>query len=67
PANYDPLGRATERVSDIIMLDREVRTSKEVFNAANYPAGNKENLAAADQWDNDKSKPIKKIVTALDK
>ncbi|HIE8941905.1 TPA: phage capsid protein, partial [Klebsiella quasipneumoniae subsp. quasipneumoniae] len=25
------------------------------------------NLAAADQWDNDASKPIKKIVTALDK
>lgn len=44
PANYNPLGRATERVSDIIMLDREVRTSKEVFNAANYPVGNKENL-----------------------
>ncbi|MDU4365691.1 MAG: phage capsid protein, partial [Klebsiella oxytoca] len=41
--------------------------SKEVFNAANYPVGNKENLAAADQWDNDASKPIRKIVTALDK
>ncbi len=67
PANYDPLGRATERVSDIILLDREVRTSKEVFNPANYPVGNKENLAAADQWDNDASKPIKKIVAALDK
>ncbi|HID4045053.1 major capsid protein [Serratia marcescens] len=67
PANYDPLGRATERVSDLILLDREVRTSKEVFNPANYPTGNKETLAAADQWSNDASKPIKKIVSALDK
>lgn len=67
PANYDPLGHAAERVSDIILLDREVRTSKEVFNAANYPVGNKDNVAAADQWDNAASKPIKKIVAALDK
>lgn len=67
PANYDPLGRAAERTSDLILLDREVRTSKEVFNAANYATGNKEILAAADQWSNDTSKPIKKITTALDK
>ncbi|KHS86519.1 phage capsid protein [Pectobacterium carotovorum] len=67
PQNYDPLGRATEQVSDLIELDREVRTARVVFSAATYPAGNKEVVAAADRWDEATSKPIKKIVTALDK
>lgn len=61
------MGRAAERTSDLILLDREVRTSREVFSAANYATGNKETLSGDDQWNNDKSKPIKKITTALDK
>lgn len=67
PQNYDPLGRASEQVSDLIELDREVRTARVVFSAATYPTGNKEVIATADQWNQADSKPIKKIVTALDK
>ena len=32
PANYNPLGRATEQTTNLIVLDREVRTSALVFN-----------------------------------
>lgn len=67
PANYDPLGRATERTTDLILLDREVRTSKEVFNPTNYSANNKEALAGTAQWSHDSSKPLKAVMTALDK
>ncbi|MCH5051197.1 phage capsid protein [Pectobacterium aquaticum] len=67
PKNYDPLGRAAEQVSDLIELDREVRTARTVFSANTYSASNKENVAAAAQWDKPDSKPIRSIVTALDK
>lgn len=38
--NYNPLGRATETTTDLILLDRELRVAKTVFNAANYLAAN---------------------------
>jgi hypothetical protein len=46
----DPLGKATEGISNLIMLDREVRTADLVFAAATYPAGNKVQLSTTDQW-----------------
>lgn len=67
PKNYDPLGRAAEQVSNLIELDREVRTAKTVFSANSYATANKETVATAAQWDKPDSKPIKSIVTALDK
>jgi hypothetical protein len=66
PAGYNPLDRATENVSDLIALDREVRTAGVVFNAANYGAANKTQLAGATQWSHADSDPITDIATALD-
>ncbi|MUI52382.1 phage capsid protein, partial [Pseudomonas aeruginosa] len=44
PTNYNPLGHATEQTTNLILLDREARTSKLVFNPNSYAAGNKRTL-----------------------
>lgn len=68
PAGIDPRGRATEGLTDLILLDREVRTANLVFNAATYPAGHKETLAGNAQFsDFANSDPIGVISDALDK
>ena len=69
PQGYDPVGRATENITDLIALDREIRVAAAVFNAANYGAVNKVQLAGNDQWDQyaqAASDPIEDIMTALD-
>lgn len=47
-----PEERATEFVSNLIALDREVRTAGVVFNPATYSATNKTQLVAGTQWSN---------------
>lgn len=65
--NFDPMGRATEGVTDYIMLRREKRVADLVTNAALYPAGNKLTLSGTDQWtDQTDSDPIKNILDAID-
>lgn len=67
PENYDPLGRSTEQLTDIILLDREVRTSSLVFNSANYGVNNKVVLSGTDQFtDQANSDPIGVIMDSLD-
>lgn len=67
PPNYDPVGRAVEGVTDLILLDREVRTANLVFNAANYGAANKTTLSGTSQFnDFANSDPIATIMNALD-
>lgn len=68
PANYKPLNNAVEATSDLILLDREVRTSNLVFNSTSYQAGLKSVLSGTAQF-NDKanSSPIDVIMDALDK
>ncbi|MFN3523930.1 MAG: hypothetical protein ACK4YQ_16915 [Phenylobacterium sp.] len=67
PEGYDPLGHATETVTDLMELAREVRVSNLVFAAATYPAGNKVQLAGTDQWsDFDDSDPFQDLWDALD-
>lgn len=67
PANYDPLGRSSEGLTDLIMLDREKRAADLVFAAATYPAGNKVALAGTAQWsDFVNSNPVGDIMTGLD-
>lgn len=64
---YDPLGRATEQTSNLLMLDREVRTAALVFNAATYAAANQSTLAGTSQWsDFAVSNPLAAIMDALD-
>jgi len=62
----DPLGRATEGTTQLIMLDREVRAADLVFAAATYPSGNKVQLATNDQWNEyaqSASDPVEDILT----
>lgn len=63
----DPLGRAVEGVSQLIMLDREKRVADLVFSANTYPVGNKSTLAGNDQWSayaQANSDPVADIMTA---
>ena len=66
PANFNPLGHATEATTNLIVLDREVRASNLVFNAANYDVGNVDTLAGTDQWSHENSNPLHDITDALD-
>ncbi|GAB2927502.1 phage capsid protein [Rheinheimera gaetbuli] len=63
---YDPLAKATEQTTNLIMLDREVRTSQLVFNAASYGANNKLTLSGTSQWSHADSSPLPVITDALD-
>lgn len=63
----DPIGRAVEGVSQLIALDREIRTASLVFNPATYPTGNKVQLATTNQWNEyaqTDSDPVEDILTA---
>ncbi len=67
PPNYNPLGKATEGIMNLIELDREVRTAGLIFTDTNYPAGNIETLSGTDQFnDFSNSSPIEVITDALD-
>jgi hypothetical protein len=50
PPGYDPMGRATEGVAELIALDRELRARDLVFNANTYPAANRTTLSGTSQW-----------------
>jgi hypothetical protein len=64
---HDPVAKATEYLTDLIALDREVRASNLVFNSANYGV-NTSSLAGANQWSAyATSDPINDILTAKDK
>lgn len=66
PANYNPLGRATEQTTNLIVLDREVRTSGLVFSNNSYAAGNRTTLSGTSQWSDPSSSPLPVITDALD-
>ncbi len=59
PEGYDPVGHATEAMTDLIMLDREKRVADMVFDPATYPGSNKVDLTNSTQWsDGTGSDPI---------
>jgi hypothetical protein len=67
PPGYDPEAKAVERVTDLILLDREVRAAGQVFNTANFATGFKATLSGTGQWsDYTNSDPASAILTALD-
>lgn len=67
PPNFNPIGRATELLTDLILLDREKRTSDLVFAAGTYPSGNKDTLTSTAQWsDYTNSNPQLAMMNALD-
>lgn len=67
PPNYNPLGRATEGIMNLVELDREVRTAAVIFNDATYGASNKVTLSGTDQFsDFTNSDPLEVITGAMD-
>jgi hypothetical protein len=70
--NYQGVGAspeaiASEGVSELVMLNREVRVAKMVEDAANYKAGMSATLSGTSQWsDYTNSNPMDAILTALD-
>lgn len=63
---YDPLGRATQALANLILLDREVRTAALVFALGTYPAAQRTTLAGSSQWSDITSLPIAAITDAMD-
>jgi len=67
PPNYNPLNVATQQLTNLIELDREVRTAGLVFNPASYATANKQTLATTAQFsDYANSDPLGVIMAALD-
>lgn len=67
PGMPDPEMRATQSLTDLILLAREVRAANLVFTLGNYAPTNRTTLAGADQWsDFANSTPIDDHLTALD-
>ena len=65
-SGYDPEGRATEVLTDLLLLDREVRTANVVFNPGSYAPKNKATLTGPTQWSNEASDPIKQFEDVID-
>lgn len=64
---FDPLITATENLTDLIELAREVRVAGMVFNPATYGADNKIALTGGNKWsDYANSDPIATIKAGLD-
>jgi len=68
PGMPNPLMRATEGITDLLALRREVRAAALVFAQATYAAANRVQLAGNDQWNvvHADSNPIADITTGLD-
>lgn len=67
PPNYDPMGKATAFLTNLIVLDREVRVANTIFANATYPAANRSTLSGTSQWsDYTNSDPLAAIMNALD-
>lgn len=64
--SLDPVGHATEMLTELVLLDREKRCAGVLFTAANYPAGNKTQLSGDTQWSDVDSDPLVAISNALD-
>jgi hypothetical protein len=67
PPGYDPLGRATEGIAELVALDRERRVANLVTALATYPLANRTTLSGTGQWsDFTNSDPYNAIMTAFD-
>lgn len=66
PEGYDPRTEAVEGLTDLILLDREIRVANKVMTAADYATANKVTLTGNDQFNDPDSDPLKFIATQLD-
>jgi len=63
----DPMSLSTMMLTNLVLLDREVRVANLVFNAATYAAGNQATLSGTSQWsDFVNANPVDAILAALD-
>lgn len=67
PDDFDPLSHSSEMLTNLILLDREVRTAGIVFDPAIYATANKKTLSGTGQWTDAASDPLAEILGALDK
>ena len=63
---FDPMAKSTAYLTNLILLDREVRTANLVFNTNTYGAANKTTLAGTAQWSDPASDPAALILAAAD-
>lgn len=63
--DYDPLDHAAEALTDLILLGREVRAAKTVFNPANHSFG--KTLEAAEKFSNRDADLLAFLLQELDK
>lgn len=67
PPKHDPVGKAVEQLTNLVLLDKEVRTASRVFNVNNYGLNNRATLSGTSQFnDFSNSDPIRTIMDALD-
>lgn len=64
--NYDPVLRATEGTTELLLVNKEKRVADMVHNPDNYPTGNKKTLTGTGQWSDASSSPIDEITNAAD-
>lgn len=64
-AGYDPKAQATERATNIVLLDREVRTAKVISDPALYHEDNKIALTGSERFSDPSSNPIKIVSDML--
>ena len=65
--NYDPLAHKTEWLTNLMMLDLEVRIAGMAFNPDTYAASNKEALSGTAQFsDFTNSDPLGKLLSIMD-
>lgn len=67
PDGYDPVSRAVEGLTDLVLLDREVRAASLLFNPANYASSKTLTLSGTSQFsDFTNSDPVAVISEAMD-
>jgi len=60
----DPIDRSSTVLTDLLMIARELRVARMVFDPANYPTNNKKKLTGSNKWDHADSNPLRDIVDA---
>lgn len=63
---YSPVNHATESLTDLVLLDREVRVATITTSDANYAGSQVQALSSAQQFSNEDASPIEVITDALD-
>jgi len=67
PDGYDPVSRAVESLTDLVLLDREVRAASLLFNPENYASSKIMTLSGTSQFsDFTNSDPVAVISEAMD-